>query len=100
VFPVVAAAWTRNQTRVDLARLGLHLELYARAQGTLPATFADLPAPLPVDDPFRDAPYVLKTTDDGGFLVYSVGPDGKDDGGAPFDDDEQGDLVWRQPAHP
>ena len=38
---------------------------------------------MPADDPFGDAPYVLKTTRDGSFLVYSVGPDGKDDGGAP-----------------
>ena len=69
-----------------------------REHGALPATFADLPVSLPVDDPFSDAPYVLKTTGDGGFVVYSVGPDGKDDGGVPLDDDEQGDLVWRQPA--
>ena len=100
VFPTVAAVWSRNQARLDLARLGLHLELYARTHGTLPATFADLPVFLPADDPFRDAPYVMETTGDGGFLVYSVGPDGKDDAGTPLDDDDRGDLVWRHVAHP
>ncbi len=98
-FPLVARKWTAHEARVDLARLGLHLELYARRHGALPDTFADLPVPLPTDDPFGDAPYVLETTEGGGWIVYSVGPDGDDDGGAPLDDDAQGDLVWRHHAH-
>jgi len=100
VFPTVVRKWTMHETRVDLARLGLHLALYAREHGALPGSFADLSVPLPVDDRFGSAPCVLKTLGDGGWLVYSVGPDGKDDGGAPLDDDEKGDLVWRHVAHP
>ena len=95
----VARKWNSNRARIDLARLGLDLELYRRDHGALPATLADLPGGRPTDDPFRDAPLVLKTTGDGGWLLYSVGPDTRDDGGAPLDDDEHGDLVWRQVAY-
>lgn len=99
-FPMVARRWTMHEARVEVARLGLSLELHVREHGALPATFADLPLSLPVDDPFSDSPYVLKTMGDGEWRVYSVGPDGKDDGGVPLDDDEQGDLVWRHVPTP
>ncbi|WP_152052957.1 hypothetical protein [Tautonia marina] len=35
-------------------------------------------------DPFTDGPFVYRTTEEEpGFVLYSVGPDGKDDGGTP-----------------
>jgi hypothetical protein len=52
--------------------------------GAVPETFDELAAQLvpPASrDPFTaDQPLVLKQTDDG-LLVYSIGPDGEDDGG-------------------
>jgi hypothetical protein len=63
--------------------------------GAVPETFDELAAQLvpPASrDPFTaDQPLVMKQTDDA-LLVYSVGPDGEDDGGpvAPSDDKVEG----------
>ena len=63
--------------------------------GTLPTTFEELSAKLvpPASrDPFTaDQPLVMKRTDDA-LLVYSIGPDGEDDGGpvAPAADKVEG----------
>jgi hypothetical protein len=52
--------------------------------GKLPATLADIASDAPVDR-FSGKPYVYKVLPDG-FVVYSVGPDGKDDNGSMPDD--------------
>lgn len=96
-FPMVARKWTMHEARVEVARLGLHLELHSREHGNLPEKFADLGMPLPVNDPFSTSTYILETDGEGGWRVYSIGPDGRDDGGRPLDDDDEGDLVWRSP---
>jgi hypothetical protein len=57
------------------------------ATGSLPENAAALApdhlAAVPLDPFTIDAPLRLKRTDDGGLVVYSVGPDGEDDGGPP-----------------
>lgn len=46
------------------------------------------------NDPFTGAPLKL-VLGSSGALVFSVGPDGKDDGGAAFDrDKDTGDIAW------
>jgi len=63
--------------------------------GTVPETFdelADQLVPPASRDPFTvDQPLVMKRTDDA-LVVYSVGPDGEDDGGpvAPAADKVEG----------
>lgn len=57
------------------------------ANGSLPEPATalvpdNLPA-VPLDPFTKDAPLLTNRTDDGWLLVYSVGPDGEDDGGPP-----------------
>ena len=65
--------------QMSLARAALSARVYREAKGRWPASVDER-------DPFSD----------GAFVIYSVGPDGRDDEGAPFDEDKHtGDLSWR-----
>ena len=76
----------RNLDKLGLLRLRfmetrLALELYHREHGQWPAELQDLvPEYLPViaADPFSSAPLIYRRQDKD-FLLYSVGPDGRDD---------------------
>jgi hypothetical protein len=50
-----------------------------------------------LQDPFTGGPFKLLRRQGGGLLIYSVGPDGVDDQGAPYDTGilMKGDLTWR-----
>jgi hypothetical protein len=63
----------------------------ARAEDVVPKYLSQVPP-----DPFTGEPLKLKATADG-VVVYSVGPDGADDGGAPLTDDQppKGDIRVR-----
>jgi hypothetical protein len=70
---------------VRAARVAVAIERYRRAHaGQVPADLSQVPASLlealPVD-PFSGAPIRFRALASG-YVVYSVGPDGKDDGGA------------------
>jgi hypothetical protein len=57
-------------------------------------------SPLP-QDVITGEPYKYRRTDDGQFILYSVGWDEKDDGGVPGKtewDYKQGDWVWQYPS--
>jgi hypothetical protein len=74
----------RGQTMNHLARSVCALERHRLAQGSYPATLdALVPTFLPklLLDPMNARPFQYQPTDDGWFLLYSVGEDGKDDGG-------------------
>ena len=94
------------QTAADQAALACALERYRLANGRFPETLdAFVPrfaSQLP-HDVITGEPYKYHRTADGQFLVYSVGWNEKDDGGAPgktlFDID-RGDWVWQYPARP
>ena len=82
------------EARCQAARLALSCRIWRGEKGTWPASLGQL-APgilprLPVD-PFTGNPffYVLKEK---GFLIYSAGPNGVDDGAAPDSDD----IVWAE----
>ena len=69
--------------RLATASCGLAVERYRLARGTLPETLRDLvPTYLPEVplDPFDGQPLRYKHLERG-YTVYSVGPDGTDDGG-------------------
>jgi len=71
--------------RLDMARAMLAVERHRLAHAGLPDGLDQLvPACLAAvpEDPFRGAPLRYRRLD-GGFVVYSVGEDGKDDGGQP-----------------
>ncbi len=73
----------RVDAQVDCARVALAIERYRLAKGSLPKELADL-APRYIDkvpiDPFDGKPVRYKLTDPG-YIVYSIGDDGTDEGG-------------------
>ncbi|MBX3400600.1 MAG: hypothetical protein KF873_17835 [Gemmataceae bacterium] len=89
-----------HQQRLNL-RLAFALAEYRLANGTYPQQLADLApkyiAAIPADL-FNGKPLVYKPAKDG-YLLYSVGANGKDDGGKTYGDEPYGcdDLVVRMP---
>ena len=72
------------EVRVHLSNLALAATAYKAKNGAYPASMdaltPDYIAEIPVD-PFDGKPLRMAAVD-GGLVLYSVGPDGKDDGGA------------------
>lgn len=107
----------RMQTFVDATRLACALERYRLANGTLPDTLARL-TPRFIEripnDIIDGQPLRWKRTADGGYVLYSIGWNKKDDGGevgwnraedtgvhgllkekpGPWVDPAMGDWVW------
>jgi hypothetical protein len=74
----------RLQTTVNLAITVCALERYRLAHGGYPENLdALVPTFMPklLPDLMNGQPFHYRRTDDGWFLLYSVGEDGKDDGG-------------------
>lgn len=73
----------RTQAELSATAAGIACERSRQRAGIWPATLADIPkdtlAAVPVD-PFTGRPLLYKRLADG-IVVYSVGPDGTDDGG-------------------
>ena len=68
----------------NAVRIALACKLFQQDTGAFPETLAHLtPAyldPLP-DDPFTECPFIYRRLPEGGFIVYSTGADGEDNGG-------------------
>ncbi len=92
-----------NQTLANQAQIACALERYHLAHGSYPETLAALePAfieKLP-PDLIGGQPLHYRRTDDGQFVLYSVGWNETDDGGLPgtLADVKKGDWVWPYPA--
>ncbi len=107
LMPALGGALTKfsaEQVEVDETILACALERYRLANGNYPDSLAALApkfvATVP-NDVISGEPLKYRRTDDGKFVLYSVGWNGKDDGGkAVFRKDkktpelEQGDWVW------
>jgi hypothetical protein len=102
-----ARKFARIQGIVDLARAACALERYRLAHGEYPASL-DVLAPqfitkLP-HDIIGGQPLKYHRTEDGQFVLYSIGWNEKDDGGQielterGRVDVDKGDWVWRYPA--
>ena len=95
----------RSQTVNRMAIVACALERYHLKHGVFPPSLDDLaPAFLSVPplDPMNNLPFHYQRTDDGWFRLYSVGADGKDDGGFfknSFKDPEK-DWPWPVPTRP
>ena len=94
----------RQQTCANQAAIACALERYRLANGQFPETLGALTprfiAQLP-NDVIGGQPYKYRRTEDGRFILYSVGWNEKDDGGVPGEtlfDQTQGDWVWSYPA--
>ena len=97
------------QAYLHLARVALALERYRLKHSSYPESLAALsPSFLAVvpPDPMIQQPFHYRRTDDGQFLLYSVGWNLQDDGGKLVlrgkkqrdIDWERGDWVWPSPA--
>lgn len=74
----------RMQTTIHLATVACALERHRLAHGGYPETLEALaPAhlPRPLADPMTGQPFRYRRTNDGWFQLYSIGDDGRDDGG-------------------
>jgi hypothetical protein len=97
-IPLRAAA---AQTAVDEAAIACALERCRLANGQFPETLEVLVprfiSQLP-NDVISGEPYKYHLTNDGQFVLYSVGWNEKDDGGVPgktLFNEKEGDWVWR-----
>jgi hypothetical protein len=96
------------QTGVNLARIACSLERYRLARGQYPASLdALVPQFLGSVPPdfYSGGPLKYGKTDNGQFVLYSVGRNQRDDGGTPHlnkagtnIDREKGDWVWQFPS--
>ena len=92
------------QTAVDQAALACALERYRLTHGQFPEQL-ELLVPAFMEklphDVITGKAFAYRRTEDGQFLLYSVGWDEKDDAGMPGKDlfaEKQGDWVWKYPA--
>jgi hypothetical protein len=87
----------RNQTLANQAYIACGLERYRLARGQYPETLEALvpqfAEKLP-HDILGGQPLKYHRTGDNRFVLYSVGWNGKDDGGVPGKTAAEGDLVW------
>jgi hypothetical protein len=87
----------RNQNYVHMATVVCALERHRRANGAYPETLAALSPKyllkLP-HDVTTGQPLKYRRTGDGQFLLYSIGWNGKDDGGVTSTNRLEGDWVW------
>lgn len=87
----------QNFAYVRMALLAAGLQRYHREHQKYPATLEELipkyVSLIPVD-PIEGGPFTYRPTDDGKFLLYSIGWNVTDDGGKSGQKDIEGDYVW------
>jgi hypothetical protein len=94
----IREAHCRATAMMRITRAGLALLQYKQAHGAFPSTL-DAIALANLSDPFSEKPLLYRVEGDG-FVVYSVGPDQKDNNGATPQRPGQKtdcDIVWRYP---
>lgn len=74
--------YTYLQTRLQLLYTALRLEAFRKAGGRYPSSLRELGDSPYFIDPFSQRPFIYRTTQTG-YQLYSVGPNGVDDGGQP-----------------
>ena len=74
----------RTSSTLRAAQAALAVERFRTARGRLPVTLDELVPdfmPAPPSDPFTGTPMLYKKLVPKGYVIYSVGKNGKDDGG-------------------
>jgi hypothetical protein len=100
-FKSVSRATVRADAEHAVAIAALAAARYRAAKGKLPRDLSQLTSEFvqtPLIDPYDGKP-IRAIVRDGELVLYSIGPDGKDQQGEAFDDaKETGDLTFRLPA--
>jgi len=92
----------RAQTALRQAALACALELHRRRHGSFPQQLNELDMdPCHLQDPVGEGALIYRREPNGGYLLYSLGWNQTDDGGA-YDPKKrkEGDWPWRMPASP
>jgi hypothetical protein len=96
------AAQDEANTRLQLARLAMGLAAYRAARGNYPERLGDLVPSilkkLPIDI-YNEKPFVYRRANDG-YLLYTVGENGNDDGGSNEGTKSADDIAIRVPMPP
>jgi hypothetical protein len=84
--------------QLRIAQAGLALLQHKQTENTFPSTLDTLKLQN-INDPFSDGPLLYKTEGQG-FVLYSVGPDQKDNNGSPRQKKQETDwdIVWHFPG--
>jgi hypothetical protein len=97
LFPVIPGVIKKQgmgAAEIRLTRATLAVSAYKQKTGGWPKDL-DAAGCGTLLDPYTGKPFVYRL-DERGPMVYSVGPDLKDDGGQPFNKGtRKGDIVWR-----
>jgi len=104
LFPFYTGAAARRDAsiaRLDQFQIALMLNVHRQQHGGYPRTLDELAQAMdcqPPEDIFAGAPFHYRR-DGGGYLLWSLGPDLKDDGGHGYQEEgyswEHSDIVWR-----
>ena len=88
----------RMIAQLRIARAGLALLQYKQTKNAFPATLETLKLQN-INDPFSDGPLLYKVEGQG-FVLYSIGPDQKDNDGSPRQKKQKTDwdIVWLFPG--
>jgi len=89
-----AARYFYVRTRLRLVYTALRLEAFRKTTGRYPARLSELGDSPYFTDPFSGEPFVYRPLGNA-YVLYSVGPNGIDDGGTPF---PEGRLHRGQPG--
>ncbi len=96
VFGITLERGSRAIVQWRLCVLACELESYYVRHGDYPVDLSGFPADI-VRDPLHGTPFRYRRTEEG-FLLYSIGPDGKDDEGGKYplrgQSVDQPDWVW------
>lgn len=100
------ARHTYVRTRLRLLYTALRLEAYRKTRGRYPVSLKELGDSPYFVDPFSNKPFVYRPQGNS-YVMYSLGPNSADDGGAPFPEgrlrrEQRGDigLVPNFPSRP
>lgn len=97
VLSVAARHSLRKGQALAMLRTGVALERHRLKHGTYPELLEELlPEFLPElpGDPYDRTPLRYRRQNDGSPLLWSIGPNGVDDGGQSHQNQQKGDRVW------
>jgi hypothetical protein len=104
IYPEIEKKYLQAATLADQIRLACVLERYRLAEGNYPETLDALSPEFIASVPreiVNGEPYHYRRTEDGSFILYSVGANLRDDGGSldpKLKAGQQLDWVWRYPT--